>query len=389
MEPSITYSIPYLFVAVLLGVLAVMHYYGNENVKRTTIIASFLLVLVFVGLRGLIMSDWTHYYYFFLDHCSWDQFVNYDDPDLEKFSRTFFLYTLMVKTIFDNYFFFCFVHCLLGLLLLYRYYKRNGINNMPLALMLFLCLEGYVIECNLLRNSIAIFLCMNAMEYVYSRNIWKYMALVGGASLFHAASVLFFPLYFLFRLNLNRWVFITVIAALNLLYLLQISPAMTVLNLFMGGDNIYTLMIQQYTELFTEKIQGITFGYIEKLITCTLVILYFDKLKEVRKDGNTYINVLMMFYVFFFLFAEFGVMARRLSTLFYYAYWVIWYDLIRCFAIENNRRLFCAFVGLFCVVRVASACKYADYEYDNVLTGMKSANERWIIHKRVMDDAEE
>ena len=53
MEPSIIYSIPYLFVAVLLGVLAVMHYYGNENVKRTTIIASFLLVLVFVGLRGL------------------------------------------------------------------------------------------------------------------------------------------------------------------------------------------------------------------------------------------------------------------------------------------------------------------------------------------------
>jgi len=383
METSFSYSIPYVVFAFLLGVLALCWHYGDEKAKKWSIAGSITMFMFFIGLRGLIMSDWEFYYYFFRDHCTWNEIVHGGTENFEKVSVVFGLYNLFFKTIFDNWYFFTFCHLGIEMALIYRFYTRNRIFNIPLALMILYCLEGNVIFCNLLRNGMALILCMNALEYINTRQFGRYLLWVAGGICFHYTSILFIPLYFIFNLKLNKYWFAGFIVVANVIYLLRIPIVMGTLGLLFRGNNVYSLMFEQYTEMFDEQASGITFGYIEKLITSVLVFLYYDDLMERRDDARIYLNALMLYLFLFLSLSEFAVMARRVSMLFFFGYWVIWYDLIKCFYYGNNRKLFCLFVGAFCLFRLANSCKFADYEYDNALFGPKSDVERNAVRRMI------
>ena len=385
MGTSFAYSIPYVLFAFSLGVLALCWHYGDDKAKRASIIGAFALFMFFIGLRGLIMSDWRFYYFFFRDHCTWYEIVNMrGSQNYEKISLFFGLYNLLFKSIFDNWFFFTFCHLAIELALLYRFYKRNRIFNIPLALMIFYCLEGNVILCNLLRNGMALFLCMNALEYIKTRQLGRYLLWVAAGTCFHYTSILFIPLYFLFNIRLNKYWFAAIILTANVIYIFRISIVMSLLGLVFRGDSVYAMMFEEYTEMFTNEASGITFGYIEKLITSVLVFLYYDEIMERREDARIYLNALMLYLFIFLSFSEFAELAKRISTLFFFGYWIVWYDLIKCFYYGNNKKLFCFFVGCFCLFRLASGCKYPDYEYDNVLFGTKSDTERMIIYDKMV-----
>ena len=384
METSFAYSIPYVLFAFSLGLLALFWHYGDEKAKRWSIGVSILLFLLFIGLRGLIMSDWTFYYYFFKDHCTWhDIFRLGGTENFEKVSIVFGLYNLFFKSIFDNWFFFTLCHLAIELALLYRFYVHNKILNIPLALMIFYCLEGNVILCNLLRNGIALLLCMNALEYIKTRQFGRYCLWVAAGICFHYTSILFIPMYFILNLRLNKYWFAAIILIANVIYIFRIPVVLSILGFIFRGDNVYSLMFEQYTETFESEASGITFGYIEKFITTVLVFLYYDDLMERREDARIFLNALMLYLFCFLSFSEFGELAKRVSMLFFFGYWVIWYDLIKCFYYGNNKKLFCFFVGTFCLFRLANGCKYPDYEYDNALFGMKSDTERLIIHEKL------
>ena len=94
METSFSYSIPYVVFAFLLGVLALCWHYGDEKAKKWSIAGSITMFMFFIGLRGLIMSDWEFYYYFFRDHCTWNEIVHGGTENFEKVSVVFGLYNL-------------------------------------------------------------------------------------------------------------------------------------------------------------------------------------------------------------------------------------------------------------------------------------------------------
>lgn len=384
MEPSFAYSIPYVLFAFTLGVLALCWHVGDERAKRWSVTGSIALFMVFIGLRGLIMSDWQFYYYFFNDHCTWNEIFHLGGTEnFEKISTVFGLYNLFFKSIFDNWYFFTFCHLAIELALLYRFYTRNGIFNIPLALMIFYCLEGNVILCNLLRNGLGLMLCLNALEYIEKKEFWKYLAWVVAGTCFHYTLILFVPLYFVLNCRLNKYWFAAFVLTANIIYLLRIPIVMGTLGLLLRGNSVYSMMFEEYTEVFDTQASGITFGYIEKLITSVLVFLYYDELMERRKDARVYLNALMLYLFLFLSLSEFAELAKRISMMFFFGYWVIWYDLIKCFYYANNRRLFCFFVGIFCLFRLANGCKFADYQYDNALFGPKSDVERISVSEMV------
>ena len=62
------------------------------------------------------------------------------------------------------------------------------------------------------------------------------------------------------------------------------------------------------------------------------------------------------------------------------------YLMLKCFYYQNNRRLYAAFLGLYCVFRIAGSCYLPDFEYDNLLMGrIKSYNERLYIHNKTFE----
>ena len=84
----------------------------------------------------------------------------------------------------------------------------------------------------------------------------------------------------------------------------------------------------------------------------------------------------------FFLLSEFNIISLRMSGLFTFAYWIIWYDFLKCFSIKNNRKLYIAFVTLYCIMKMIGSTNMITSEYDNILFGSKSYEERLYIHNR-------
>uniref|UniRef100_A0AB33JK13 EpsG family protein n=4 Tax=unclassified Prevotella TaxID=2638335 RepID=A0AB33JK13_9BACT len=169
-----------------------------------------------------------------------------------------------------------------------------------------------------------------------------------------------------------------------MIYLGHISVFLPIASL-LGIDDYFAMRIKAYTEVFNTS-TGLSIGYLERLLTSMLVFLYYNKLNEVRKNNAVFINGLIAYFVMFFFFSEFQVLSKRFANLFAYGYWIIWIDLIKCFAIANNRRLFKAFIFIYCVMRMAGSTYLPDFAYDNILFGATSYQERLRIHDKTFEE---
>ena len=376
-------SLPYVLLVFALGVLAYFHHYldGDKELQQRLTGGAVALFLVFFGFRGFILSDWIVYYQYFYD-CQWNEVFSYELAESKGFEPGFAILTMMCKTLFPDFHFYTFLLCAINTALLLRFF-RNRTDNIPLSIMLYVVFEGLVISTNLMRNSIAIFLFLNAIDYLIDRKPLQYFSLCLLACTFHLSAFVYLPLYFFFHRNFSKWFFLVVFVVCNVIYLSHFSLFEIVASLI-GLDESMTLKVRTYTELYSES-SRISIGYLEKLMTGTLIFLYYDELKDFRKGNVVFINAVLAYLAFFFVLGEFEMLARRVSMLFVFGYWIIWSDLIRTFSFSNNRKLFGAFVFLYCLLRINGLTQLPDFEYDNVLTGIKSYNERYYLHNKTYD----
>jgi len=376
------YSIPYIIFIVVLGILALINGTAEDtSVKRKTSVAAFLIVLFFLGFRGFLSTDWVSYYPFF-DKCDLNYIKDYTVTS-GKYEPGFSLFALLCKSLFNDYHFFVFVHTLVNLLLLLNFLRKRTLN-IPLGLVLFMVFEGLILSINLMRNSTAILIFCNALTYIEQRRPLPYFALCLLAMTFHLTAVIYLPMYFILRIRINKYIYLAVFLIFNAIFILDIPIVMRLLSSLGLVNEMTTGKVEAYTELFDESTK-LSIGYLERLFTGIIVFCYFDKLRELRKENVIFINSLLMVFVFALGFSEFLIMSRRLANLFIYSYWILWIDLIRCFFYEGNRKLYIAFVSLYCVLRIIGTSNNILMDYDNVLFGAKSYQERLYIFNRNTD----
>ena len=120
---SYLYSVPYLLVAFFLLLL-----YRLEKKKKSSKVPAniaFITMLIFIGLRGHLHTDFIHYYPFFewlptifeLDSYSFSNFEYLYEPG-------FIIYSSLCKTLVDNYFVWVFINTLIDLLVFRYVFKR-------------------------------------------------------------------------------------------------------------------------------------------------------------------------------------------------------------------------------------------------------------------------
>ena len=273
--------------------------------------------------------------------------------------------------------------CTIDTVLLLRF-LRQRVDNIPLALTLFVVFSGLGIICNLMRNFIAILLFLNALPFLEERRPVPYFLMCLLAATFHMTALVYLPLYFFFHRSFNKWIYLGIFIACNVVFLAKISIVMALLS-YSGLDEQMSEKVKVYTELFSNA-SVLSIGYLERLGTGLLVFCYYDRLKEINPRNAVIINALLVYFMAFFLFSEFEILSQRSGYLFVFSYWVIWIDLMKCFAIPGNRKLFVAFVMFYCLLKTWSMTQFPDMEYDNVLTGHKSYQERIIIHNKTTKD---
>lgn len=380
-----TYSLPYILFVAFLGFSALL--FDNLNKEKdalkryivvcTTIIAFF----IFIGFRGFILSDWIIYYDYFYS-CSFNDITNYSLGQVSSIEPGYTILNLLCKAIFKNYFFFQIVCSFINLVLLLRFFN-NKVENIPLALMIFFTFEGLELSTNLMRNYMAILIFLNSIEFLKQRKPIPYFLMCIFAVSFHTSALLYIPLYFFFNKSCNKWVYLSIFILCNIIFIFHVSIVANLLSII-NPTGLFTDKIVAYTEVYKQS-NIISIGYIERLFTGILIFLYFNKLKEVRKDNAIYINGIIAYFIMYFFFSEFQVLSKRFAILFAFGYWIIWIDLIKCFAINNNRRLFKAFILIYCIMRMYGTAVLPDFKYENILFGHSSYQERLYIHNKTFE----
>ena len=298
------YSLPYIALVLFYAILSCVYVTVTDDMKRNIRFLCVFVYIIFFGFRGFVGDDWTIYYPSFMDEVHVGSFqeilFTLEEP---PFELGFTVLTIISKLIFDDYAFLVLLTTLINCFLLYRFLRRR-IDNIPLGIMLFICMGGFGMQINLLRNTISILLFANAIEYMVNRKPWPYFLLCTLALTFHLSAIFYFPLYFFFHKRFPRWVYITIFLLGNIIFLAHIkfiSPILISIAGHLGEE--YEFLVEAYTEgKLAEISQGLSIGYLERVLTGVLIYCYYDKLTSMRPDNAVFINsYLAYFFMFFFI----------------------------------------------------------------------------------------
>lgn len=384
---SISYSIPYIILLLFYAGLAMYWRTTEKSTHLIITLSCFLVYLFFFGLRGWIFDDWINYYNVF-EKCTLDSIINIQHSVNDTlFEPGFMILMIFCKIISPSFHFFVFICCLINSILLFRFLIRYT-DNIPLALVFFLCMGGIVIQTNLMRNSLALFIFLNALVLLENRRLIPYLLICLLCISFHMSSILFIPLYFFYNKHISKWVYLVLIVIGNIAFLLDWYLISTLIINFAGDfSEEYELLVERYTEgSLAEESVTLSIGYLERLFTSFLIFCYYDKLVEIRKANVIFINAFICYFLMFFIFSEFAELSERLSLLFIFCYWILWGDIIKCFSIDNNRKLYIVYLSMYCLLKVAGSTRFITQKYDNIMFKHDSYEERLYIHDKYTDD---
>lgn len=376
-----SYSLPYILLLTFYGFLAYLYeQIDNEFRKKQISIVAVLVFFIFFAFRGYLYTDWVSYVQYF-ENIEWNHAI-INDIDGEDFKEPgFALLTVLCKTFVNNYFFLVFVCTSIDTYLFLRFLKRRDINNIALVFMLFITFEGLSIMFNLLRNALSLFIFMNAIEYIEKRKPIAYFSLCIIALSIHLSSIMYFPLYFFLHKKLNKWIFLGVFTGCLFFYISNSSLIFTLASLS-GLEGPLGDKLNIYTELFsTSRVLSLT-GTIEKVGLTTLVFLYYDEIIDQLKGRIVIINSLLCYLIMYYMLAEFNTFSYRMSILFIFSYWILWGDIIKVLYVKNNKRIVSALIYIYCIYVTIFAVSTPIQQYDNILFGAKSYQERLNIFNR-------
>lgn len=364
-----TYPLPYLALTCLLFFL----YLGEQ--KRIKILSrdasrwtAYIIMWMFIGLRGHIMSDFIVYMPFFeslpdIFHISTSDFLRREEPG-------FIVYTAIIKIFTNNYFIWVAFNSLIDFAV-FAWFFRKYCNSMILPLIFFIAFNGLLIEFNLYRNVKAIDLFLISIPFLQKRKTLPYMILnIIGIS-FHISALLFIPLYFVLNIRFSKYVVWTGFIISNIIFLF---------NLNIIGELINSLSFMSFMGV-ADRVEGyvtegqsysISFGYIERTIS---FILFYSLYRKVIKANPSYIifyNCFWIYYCSTLIFYEVTVLMERIPYLFMFSYWLIYPQVLN--TKNPYKNIINIFVTILVIMKIAvtynspasqyETCIFSNPDYD-------------------------
>lgn len=359
------YSIPYLTFLIFLLVLAVIASERKDDEKLYQILTNLgiAIFIVFFGCRGYIWHDWTVYTVIF-DKISWSDLYSYDY--LKHQEPLWLIFELTCKTFVNSYYFMAFVQCLINTALLVRFFRRYSINVL-FALATYLVFNGFEISINLMRNSMAMFIFLNAIPYIEEKKIGKYMLLCAIATGIHLSSIIYFPLYFILNKKISKWVFLAVVLISNAILFSNIAIVLRLAEMTGATNELLTAKLEAYSNY--GMYAGSRFVLLQRFLICMMTFCYYEKLNTMSASNHIFVNALMLYILGSYLTSEFSEMSNRIGILFSFSFWILCGYLVKCCFYINNRRLFIAFLSFVFIFNTYISTSEKVKEYQNWLFG--------------------
>lgn len=367
------FSIPYClaFIFILLMELTPKQC-GVVSVKYIPSLSILFFLLVFVGFRGFIVTDWVSYYpYFerdvpsffnggrvgkFLDNWPWE--------------KGFLLYSVAMKTLCPDYFFFQFFSLLFDLIAIHITFSRYVPRRyFPLAYAVFFVFQGFIMEVNLLRNSKAIMLFLLSIPYLQNKKLVKYVIfnIIGG--LFHVSGFLYIPLYFILDRDFNRKLVLVFFVLGNLFFFCRIKIISIFLSSvapFLAGSRFYSLISAYGLLSDTFASYSIGIGFLERSLTFLLVFGFQNKIIRTDKNLRIFVNLLYIFLFCYLYLSEIQILIERITMLFVIGYWIVFPAIYESLS-KKRKILFMLFLFFYGILKMMVQCDEPNYSYTNIL----------------------
>ena len=371
---SILYSIPYVFVVFILFIfVGIENKYYRNNTKKSISISSAIIILLFIGFRGHIQTDFIQYYPFFQSLNNIDS-VGYN-ISTTVFEPGFVIYSTIVKQIFNNYYIWIFINTTIDIFVFTWLFKKYSCS-VALSWIFFILFSGLVLEFNLLRNSKAIVLFLISIPYIEKRRLIPFLLLWSLEMTLHLSSILYLPMYWLINRQYNRKLIIIMFLFVNFLLFTKTnitSMLIDTMTRFMSEDDRISMKAVGYFLKGEEN--TLSLGYIEKTSIFILCVIYYKKLYEINKSNLIFCNAFFIYYILWYMFSDVKVFVERFPILFAFSYWIICPNLIFLLRVKT-RSLIIPIIFLFSIFKIVSITNQRPYYYENIIWGISSYEQR-------------
>lgn len=376
-------GVPYILLGLFLALLAALERHSPSPRCRTAVrCIAYLTLFIFVGLRGHLYSDFINYYPYFDDVPT---LRNLDRRALSHFSfeAGFTIYTSLVKSLWDNYFFWVATGVAIDLWVLRRTFRRYCSSEI-VPLLFFIAFQGLFIEFNLYRNVKALDCFLLSLPLLERRALVPYMALNIVGATFHISSILYLPLYFLLHRPIPLSVAWCGIVFANVVVIARLP----VMEWIIGGvDAVAMAQVMERVALHSSQSEGgylLSVGHIERTFSIVLFTLLYGRLLAQRPSNALFYNLLWLYYLSFMLCYEIRVFADRLPILFVAGYWVLYANVMELKFVL--RRVVAAVAVGLVFVKLYLSNDIAPARYDNLLFGIESYSQRRAAMLRFLED---
>jgi len=376
-EISYLYSIPYIIIILLLLLLFFKgnEYLNDEKRFLNIRIATISLLLLFIGLRGHVYSDWSSYYPFFEDLptiWSGDILNEFKTASMEP---GFIIYSVLIKSFFPNYFIWVFINTAIDIWVLDKIFKKYT-KYYVLAFIVFFVMNGLMVEFNLYRNAKAIILFILSLEYLKNRKFIPYFLINLLGFTFHYSALLFLPLYFILDREIPRSIVYLIFIVSNIVFIFHLKWINLVLGDIVSLLNVS--LISEKTLGYADSASEVVFslGYFERVISFLVFTILYKRLVALNSINRIFYNVFLFYLIFIFCFSEVMVFSERFSYLFCFAYWFLYPNVYTLISSKMNKSIFLSIFILFLFLRLAAGNKNLLSKYDNLLFGIENYDDR-------------
>lgn len=384
---SVEYSIPYLLMSFIFLFLSYYEYRQGTN-KSVRLICIVFFVL-FYGLRGFVGWDWQGYYPSFelidtLRDISIDSFfiITTTGVEFDAVEPGYILYQSVVKTIFNNWYFFVFISTCIDVWVFDKFFSRYSFNY-AFSFFVFIAIHS-ALELDLLRNVKALLVFILSIDSICRKKCMNLLLLTFVGLSFHRSYLLYVVFYFIGFKNFGLkfwWVIFVVVNFIYLLGLPVVSSLIFPLVSSLGGTISDKVDAYAASDVFSMS-RGFTFGYFMRAFLFLLVACKYDKI--ISDDRNVIIvNIFFAYIVASLGMTDMRIVADRMEYSLGFILWVILPLLLHVYFRNANRVIILSLILFFCFFKLVSVSSNAMWKYENVLLGAVDYEHRLITHRAV------
>lgn len=227
--------IPFLLIIFII-ILIYLIFKKNVKSQKNFLKISFIILFVFLAIRGESTGTDLPNYHFFYDLLSY-----YNIKDLLKsnyFEIGYTLYSYIIHLISNgNFRFFLVVTAFFSLIGIYDFIKRYS-KNYLLSIIVYICLQYYLFIFSGLRQGIALSIVCFSIRFIVQRKFWKFLCLVCIATTFHLSALIFLPAYFLSEYDINDKKLFFAIGLIIIIYIFRYNIVYLFASLFFSNYSL-------------------------------------------------------------------------------------------------------------------------------------------------------